>query len=113
MSGPPLVEASPELMEREHESAVLDALVDRLREGGGALLVRGEAGIGRSVVLQRAVTPRVLPGRLIELTEEALRHTSEVVARFRRGRAAILLHVGTRTRPLHRRGRLMRSSSVQ
>lgn len=53
MSGPPLVEASPELMEREHESAVLDALVDRLREGGGALLVRGEAGIGKSVLLQR------------------------------------------------------------
>jgi type II secretory pathway predicted ATPase ExeA len=42
------------LIEREQESAVLDALVDRLRDGGGAVVVRGEAGIGKSVLLQRA-----------------------------------------------------------
>src|SRR5256712_7637004 len=53
MSGAPLVGAGPELIEREQESAVLDALVDRLRDGGGALVVRGEAGIGKSVLLQR------------------------------------------------------------
>ena len=53
MGGVPLVDSSPELIEREQESAVLDALVDRLREGGGALVVRGEAGIGKSVLLQR------------------------------------------------------------
>src|ERR1700730_10706692 len=53
MSGVPLVDAGPELIEREDESAVLDALVDRLREGGGGLVVRGEAGIGKSVLLQR------------------------------------------------------------
>ena len=55
MSGAPLVAAGPELIEREQESAVLDALVDRLRrDGGGAVVVRGEAGIGKSVLLQRA-----------------------------------------------------------
>jgi len=53
MSGAPLVDAGPELIEREQESAVLDALVDRLPDGGGAVLVRGEAGIGKSVLLQR------------------------------------------------------------
>src|SRR3989475_427578 len=53
MSGAPLVGAGPELIEREQESAVLDALVDRLRDGGGAVVVRGEAGIGKSVLLQR------------------------------------------------------------
>src|SRR5438552_7027238 len=53
MSGAPPVDAGPELIEREQESAVLDALVDRLREGGGAVVVRGEAGVGKSVLLQR------------------------------------------------------------
>src|SRR3989441_840532 len=32
---------------------VLHALVDRLRDGGGTVVVRGEAGIGKSVLLQR------------------------------------------------------------
>src|SRR6266849_7379187 len=54
MSGVPLVDAGPELIEREQESAVLDGLVDRLRDGGGAIVVRGEAGIGKSALLQRA-----------------------------------------------------------
>src|SRR6202521_6110930 len=53
MSGAPLVDASPELIEREQESAVLDALLEGLREGGGAVVVRGEAGIGKSALLQR------------------------------------------------------------
>src|SRR6266853_3004578 len=53
MSGAPPVVVGPDLIEREQESAVLDALVDHLREGGGALVVRGEAGIGKSVLLQR------------------------------------------------------------
>src|SRR6266478_5774898 len=53
MSGAPAVDAGPELIEREQESAVLDALVDRLRDGGGAVVVRGEAGIGKSALLQR------------------------------------------------------------
>src|SRR5579859_683896 len=53
MSGPPLVDAGPELIEREQESAVLYALVDRLHEGGAALVLRGEAGIGKSALLHR------------------------------------------------------------
>src|SRR3984893_6726984 len=53
MGGLPRVDPGPELIEREQESAVLDALVDGLREGGGGLVVRGEAGIGKSVLLQR------------------------------------------------------------
>jgi len=53
MGGVPLVDAGPELIEREQESALLDALVDSLRDGGGAVVVRGEAGIGKSVLLQR------------------------------------------------------------
>jgi DNA-binding CsgD family transcriptional regulator len=53
MSGAPLVDAGPELIEREQESAVLDALVDRLGDGGGAVVVRGEPGIGKSVLLER------------------------------------------------------------
>ncbi len=51
MSGAPLVDASPEPIEREQESAVLDALVDRLGDGGGAVVIRGEAGIGKSALL--------------------------------------------------------------
>src|SRR5216683_1727383 len=53
MSGVPLVDAGPELIEREQESAVLDGLVDGLRDGGGAVVVRGEPGIGKSALLQR------------------------------------------------------------
>jgi DNA-binding CsgD family transcriptional regulator len=53
MAGVPLVDADAELIERERECAVLDALVDGLREGGGAVVVRGEAGIGKSALLQR------------------------------------------------------------
>src|SRR5256885_10373935 len=53
MSGAPVVDTGPLLIEREQECAVLDALVDRLRDGGGTVVVRGEAGIGNSVLLQR------------------------------------------------------------
>src|SRR4029077_9240514 len=53
MNGASPVDAGPELIEREQESALLDALVDGLREGGGAVVVRGEAGIGKSALLQR------------------------------------------------------------
>jgi len=54
MSRAPLVDSGPELIEREQESAVLDALVDRLHDGGGAVVLRGEAGIGKSALLLRA-----------------------------------------------------------
>src|SRR5260370_4691410 len=57
-----LVDTGPELIEREQECAMLDALVDRLREGGGAVVVRGEAGIGKSVLLQRVRRRAALRG---------------------------------------------------
>jgi DNA-binding CsgD family transcriptional regulator len=53
MGGVPLIDTNRELIEREQECAVLDALVDRLRDGGGTVVVRGEAGIGKSALLQR------------------------------------------------------------
>ena len=53
MGSAPLVDAGPDLIEREQECVALDALVDRLREGGGTVVVRGEAGIGKSALLQR------------------------------------------------------------
>jgi DNA-binding CsgD family transcriptional regulator/tetratricopeptide (TPR) repeat protein len=62
MSGASPVDAGPELIEREQESAVLDALVDRLRDGGGAVVVRGEAGIGKSALLQRVRRRAVAQG---------------------------------------------------
>jgi tetratricopeptide (TPR) repeat protein len=62
MSGASPVDAGPELIEREQECADLDALVDRLRDGGGAIVVRGEAGIGKSALLQRVRRRAVAQG---------------------------------------------------
>jgi DNA-binding CsgD family transcriptional regulator len=47
-------EPSFELIGREAERTRVDAVLDRLHEGGGALLVRGEAGIGKSSLLRHA-----------------------------------------------------------
>jgi DNA-binding CsgD family transcriptional regulator len=46
--------AIAELIGRDAESALLDELIDGLPDAGGALIVRGEAGIGKSALLQRA-----------------------------------------------------------
>jgi len=46
--------ASRLLLGRDRELALLYALVDRIEEQGGALLVRGEAGIGKSALLAAA-----------------------------------------------------------
>ena len=43
-----------ELIGREDEVARIDALLDRVRDRGGALVVRGEPGIGKSALLDRA-----------------------------------------------------------
>jgi DNA-binding CsgD family transcriptional regulator len=43
-----------ELIGREAERKRIDTLLDRLRETGGVLLVRGEAGIGKSSLLRHA-----------------------------------------------------------
>jgi predicted ATPase len=42
------------LIGRDTEIERLDAVLDRLRERGGTLIVRGEAGIGKSALLGRA-----------------------------------------------------------
>ena len=46
-------EPMPALLDREHERAALDGLLGDLRLGrGGALVVRGEAGVGKSALLE-------------------------------------------------------------
>ncbi len=54
MTGDAPREPSFELIGREAERKRVDAVLDRLHEGGGALLVRGEAGIGKSSLLRHA-----------------------------------------------------------
>src|ERR1700739_301106 len=43
--------ASSELVGREVEIERVDAVLGHLRDGGGALVIRGEAGIGKSALL--------------------------------------------------------------
>src|SRR3981189_2636023 len=43
-----------DLIGREAESEVLDAVIDQIHVRGGALIVRGEAGIGKSAFRRRA-----------------------------------------------------------
>jgi len=52
VSSPP--DATIELIGRDDEVARVDALLDRVRARGGALLIRGEPGIGKSALLGRA-----------------------------------------------------------
>ena len=48
-------EPVPALLDRQHERAALDGLLEGLRSGrGGALVVRGEAGMGKSALLEYA-----------------------------------------------------------
>ena len=42
-----------DLIGREAESEVLDAVIDQIHVRGGALIVRGEAGIGKSRLMQK------------------------------------------------------------
>src|ERR1700733_1046260 len=46
-----MTETAQELIGRHAEIERLDALVNRLHEGGGALVISGEAGIGKTAVL--------------------------------------------------------------
>jgi predicted ATPase len=49
-------EPMPALLDRERERAALDGLLGNLRSGrGGALVVRGEAGVGKSALLESVV----------------------------------------------------------
>src|SRR6478609_7654861 len=52
VSSPP--DATIELIGRDDEVARVDALLDSVRDRGGTLLVRGEPGIGKSALLERA-----------------------------------------------------------
>jgi predicted ATPase len=42
------------LVGRERELGVVDDLVDRVRDRGGTLVIRGQAGIGKSALLAAA-----------------------------------------------------------
>jgi DNA-binding CsgD family transcriptional regulator len=56
----------PDLIGREVESEILDAVIDHIHARGGALLVRGEAGIGKSALLGRArERVRAMGGRVL------------------------------------------------
>jgi DNA-binding CsgD family transcriptional regulator len=52
VSSPP--DATSELIGRSDEVAHVDALLDRVRDRGGALVIRGEPGIGKSALLNGA-----------------------------------------------------------
>ena len=54
MTGDTRSDSSFELIGREAERKRVDAVLDRLHERGDALLVRGEAGIGKSSLLRHA-----------------------------------------------------------
>ena len=46
--------ATADLIGRDEESQVVDSLVGHVADGGGSLLIRGEPGIGKSALLERA-----------------------------------------------------------
>lgn len=46
--------ATDDLIGRDQESGVIDSLVGHVAESGGSLLIRGEPGIGKSALLERA-----------------------------------------------------------
>ena len=52
VSSPP--DSTSELIGRSDELVRVDALLDRVRDRGGALVIRGEPGIGKSTLLDRA-----------------------------------------------------------
>src|SRR5258708_18057562 len=54
MAGPVRTDAVSDLIGREAESGIIAAVVDRLPAGGGALVLRGEPGIGKSALLHLA-----------------------------------------------------------
>jgi DNA-binding CsgD family transcriptional regulator len=54
VSSLPDATATSELIGRDEEVARVDALLDGVRDRGGALVIRGEPGIGKSALLDRA-----------------------------------------------------------
>src|SRR5258707_13336229 len=56
------------LVGRDAESKLVDSLLGRLDDGGGALVFRGEPGIGKSALLDRArQRARVLHARVLSI----------------------------------------------
>src|SRR3954454_15279582 len=56
MAGAPHPSEIPSLRGRRNERAVLDGLLDRARAGSsGVLILRGEAGIGKTALLEHAI----------------------------------------------------------
>jgi AAA ATPase-like protein len=62
MSGasPPVFSSSRRLLGRERERGVLDRLLEGVREGrgGGVLVMHGEAGVGKTALLDYAAEAR-------------------------------------------------------
>ena len=54
MAGSVRTDAVRDLIGREAESELIATVVDRLQVGGGALVLRGEPGIGKSALLRLA-----------------------------------------------------------
>jgi DNA-binding CsgD family transcriptional regulator len=81
--------ASRQLLGRDRELAELYALVDRIEERGGALVVRGEAGIGKSALVAVAKERALGRGVTVVSTAGAL---SEAQLAFA-GLHQLLLHL--------------------
>jgi DNA-binding CsgD family transcriptional regulator len=66
-----MIDVARELIGRHAEMARLDALVGNLHEGGGALVVSGEAGIGKSAMLGHVREQARTVGTTVLATEGA------------------------------------------
>ncbi len=74
MSGAPPVAM---LLGREYELRVLTDLIERIRDGGGAMVLRGEAGIGKSALLTE-VGRSAVGGGLRVLTTAGVQSEAQV-----------------------------------
>jgi DNA-binding NtrC family response regulator len=52
-----MTDPAQDLIGREAEVERVNVLVNRLHEGGGALVISGEAGVGKSALLARPLVP--------------------------------------------------------
>src|SRR3954452_18030327 len=58
-ASPPVLTSGRKLLGRKREREVLDRLLDGLRAGrGGVLVMHGEAGVGKTALLEYAVEAR-------------------------------------------------------
>src|SRR5262245_4634343 len=59
------VKVGTEILGRDRELQSMELLVGRAAAGGGALLIRGDAGIGKSALLARAIEAAQRAGRRV------------------------------------------------